>query len=247
MTALAERYRSKYFCHDEHPYRRFEREVAGLLLPTHTLLDAGCGRTAPVLTKYRGSAHRLIGIDLVDFTVPIPGVELYKRDLSSTGLEAESVDLIMSRSVVEHIREPAAVLSEFARILRPGGRFVFLTANLWDYASLVAAVVPNRLHPWIVAHTEGREEHDVFPVEYRCNTRRAVMRAASIAGLSVQRFDYLGQYPSYFMFNGALFLLATAYEKFITAYRPLHWLRGWILCTLAKPERGSPASSAAAQ
>lgn len=235
MTALAERLRVKYFGTDEHPYRRFERDVERLLKPTATVLDAGCGRTAPVLGKFRGKAGRLIGIDVVDFPARISGIELYKTNLASTGLEDASIDLIMARSVMEHVSDPMTVYSEFARVLRPGGHFVFLTANLWDYASLIASAIPNRFHPWIVARTEGREEQDVFPIEYKSNTRRAIRRAASHAGLTVERFEYLGQYPCYFMFNGALFLAATAYEKLIGSCRGLNWLRGWILCTLSKP------------
>jgi SAM-dependent methyltransferase len=234
VTELAKRLCERYFGDATHPYRVFEQHVNRFLQPDHTLLDAGCGRTAPVLAGYRGKAQRLIGIDVVDFTLSIPGVELYKRHLTNTGLPDSSVDIIMARSVVEHIVDPIAVYREFARVLRPGGQFVFLTANLWDYASLIAAVVPNRFHPWIVAHTEGRMEEDVFPVAYKSNTRRSIRRAANAAGLGVQEFMYLGQYPSYFMFNGALFFIAAWYEKLITAGPALNCLRGWILCTLVK-------------
>jgi len=238
MTALAERLCRRYFAHAEHPYDAFEREVRRSLRPQGTLVDAGCGRTAPVLVKFRGRAARLIGIDVVDFTEWVEGVELYQRDLADTGLESGSADVVMARSVMEHVTNPLAVYAEVARVLRPGGRFVFLTANLWDYASLIAAAVPNRLHPWIVAHTEGRREEDVFPIEYRSNTRRAIRRAAAASALHIERFEYLGQYPAYFMFNGALFLLATAYERLISAIPPLNCLRGWILCSLCK----SPAA-----
>lgn len=234
MTALAERLRQRYFGKDLHPYRLFEQEVNRFLKPEHTLLDAGCGRTAPVLATYRGRAARLIGIDVVDFTESIPGIELYKGDLSKTGLPDASVDIIMARSVMEHVADPVAVYREFARILRPGGRFIFLTANMWDYASLIAAIVPNRWHPWIVARTEGREEEDVFPIEYKSNTRRAINRSAAAAELRVERFSYHGQYPGYFMFNGALFFIATGYEKLISSTSLLQWLRGWILCTLQR-------------
>jgi len=239
MTVLSERLCRRYFAGAEHPYDAFEREVARALRPQGTLVDAGCGRTAPVLVKFRGRAGRLIGIDVVDFTQRLDGIELYQRDLADTGLESGSVDLVMARSVMEHIPDPVAVYAEVSRVLRPGGRFVFLTANLWDYASLIAAAVPNRLHPWIVAHTEGRREEDVFPIEYQSNTRRAIRRAAAASALRLERFEYLGQYPAYFMFNGALFLLATWYERMIAAIRPLNCLRGWILCTLSKP----PATS----
>jgi hypothetical protein len=120
------------------------------------------------------------------------------------------------------------------RVLRPGGHFVFLTPSLWDYASIIAKCVPNRLHPWIVSRTEGRAPEDVFPVCYKTNTRRAVHRWARDAGFSVQSFRYLGQYPSYFMFNGFLFLLATAYEKTISRFETLGFLRGWLLAVLTK-------------
>jgi hypothetical protein len=74
----------------------------------------------------------------------------------------------------------------------------------------------------------------VFPVCYKTNTRRAVHRWARDAGFSVQSFRYLGQYPSYFMFNGFLFLLATAYEKTISRFETLGFLRGWLLAVLTK-------------
>jgi SAM-dependent methyltransferase len=143
---------------------------------------------------------------------------------------------VISRSVMEHVTDPAAVFSEIYRILKPGGHFIFLTANLWDYASLIAKTVPNRWHPYIVAKTEGRNECDVFPVAYRANTRRAISKWARSAGFDTISFRYLGQYPSYFMFNGFLFLLATGYEKLISKTSALQCLQGWILVTLQKPE-----------
>jgi SAM-dependent methyltransferase len=235
MTALAERLLERYFRSWEHPYVSFEREVGRRLHSRAVVLDAGCGRTAPILSNYRGKAARLIGIDLVEFPRPIEGLELYRRDLSDTGLPDETVDIIMCRSVIEHIEDPARVYAEFARILKPSGSLVFLTANFWDYASLIAAIVPNRFHPRIVARVEGRAEEDVFPIRYRSNTRTAIRRWAAGAGLQIERFSYLGQYPGYFMFNGALFFLASWYEKLLAAVPALHCLRGWILCTLVKP------------
>lgn len=235
MSELAERLRQRYFGTQEHPYRSFERAVDNLLPTGGTILDAGCGHGAPILSKYRDRAGRLVGIDVVDFDAQIPGLELYKRDLQSTGLADSSVDLVMARSVVEHLEKPLEVYQEFGRILKPGGHFVFLTANLWDYASLIAKAVPNRFHPWIVARTEGREERDVFPVQYKSNTRASVVRWTRESGLELESFQYLGQYPCYFMFNGFLFFLATGYEKLISRFDSLAFLRGWILVVVRKP------------
>ena len=239
MTKTAEKFRQRLFGGDEHPYITFEREVQRVLAPGATLVDAGCGRTAPVLRKFRDLASCCIGIDLEEFPEPIPGIELRRGDLARTGLPASSVDVIMARSVMEHVTEPEQVYAEMRRVLRPGGHFVFLTANLWDYASLIAKAVPNRLHPWIVARTEGRAEADVFPTAYKTNTRRDVFRLAGQSGLEVVRFSYLGQYPAYFMFNGALFLAASLYEKTISRFESLHFLRGWMLVTLRIPPQKS--------
>ena len=225
----------RWFGSDAHPYRVLESRVAASLGPDSTLLDAGCGRTAPVLSKFRGRAGRLVGIDLVDFTQPVDGCDLYQRDLANTRLPDASVDVVYSRSVFEHLDNPAAVLEEFDRILKPGGRCLVLTASLWDYATIIARLVPNRLHPKIVAQTEGRAPEDVFPTRYRCNTRGAVQKCASAAGLKVDSFEYLGQYPAYFLFSPTLFTIASGYEKLIRRFRPLHPLLGWILFSLRKP------------
>jgi SAM-dependent methyltransferase len=226
----------KYFGHEVHPYRVLEGRVESQLRPDATVLDAGCGRGAPVLLKYADKARRLVGIDLVDFTCTDPRLELHKTDLAHTPLAPSSVDVVYSRSVVEHLADPTAVFAEMRRILRPGGHFIFLTANLWDYASIAARLIPNRFHPAIVARVEGRAEEDTFPIQYKANTRRAVQRHARAAGLEVERFEYLGQYPNYFMFSAPLFLLGTAYQKTIQRFRPLHFLQGWILVTLRKPD-----------
>jgi SAM-dependent methyltransferase len=235
VTELAQRLKDRYFANSEHPYRTFERVVAQHLRPEDTLLDAGCGYTAPILCKFRGQAARLIGVDLVDFDQEIDGIELLRRDLASTGLADASVDVVMCRSVMEHLTDPVNVYKEMHRILRPGGCFIFLTGNLWDYAAIIARIIPNRFHPWIVAKVEGREERDVFPVAYKTNTRRQVERLCRDSGLAIDQFTYHGQYPSYFMFNGALFLIATWYEKLISRFEALRFLRGWILVVLRKP------------
>jgi SAM-dependent methyltransferase len=235
LTELAERLRERYFGGQTHPYVVFEDTVSQLLRPEHTLLDAGCGRTAPVLVKYRGRADRLIGVDLVEFdAAACAGLEVYKGDLVSIPVATSSVDVVMARSVMEHVEQPLETYREVFRALRPGGHFVFLTANLWDYVSIVSRLIPNRFHPWIVARTEGRAEHDVFPIQYRTNTRGAVRRFSAQAGFELREFRYLGQYPAYFMFNGALFFLATGYEKLISRYETLAPLRGWILAVLRK-------------
>lgn len=234
MTALSEKLLRKYYRDSEHPYCLFEARVGELLSPSAVLLDAGCGRTVPVLRKFLGRAARLIGVELVDFTEVPPGIETHNADLAHLPLPDASVDLIMSRSVFEHLVDPKSVYREFSRVLKPGGRIVFLTANLWDYGTVVARLIPNRFHARIVKAVEGRPEEDTFPTAYKTNTRGAVDQLAAQAGMRVEAFDYLNQYPNYLMFNGALFYLGVVYERLTSRFDCLRFLRGWILVTVRK-------------
>lgn len=241
MSPLAIRLRDRYYDSAAHPYRVFERHVQSLIGPrTQALLDAGCGRTVPVLKTFLGKVPRLIGVELVDFTDVPAGIEVHNADLASLPLPDASVDLIMSRSVFEHLTDPEAVYAELARVLRPGGRIVFLTANFWDYGTQVARLVPNRFHAKVVRTVEGRPEEDTFPTAYKTNTRADVQRLAAGAGLRLERLDHLSQYPNYLMFNGLLFALGMGFERLISRFDALKGLRGWIMVTLQKPDGAAP-------
>ena len=235
MSELAQRLLNRFYDDSEHPYRIFERRVDALLPLQGVLLDAGSGRTVPVLRRFVGRAGRLIGVELVPFTDVPPDIETYNADLAALPIESASVDVIMSRSVFEHLTDPQPVYREFMRVLKPGGALIFLTANMWDYGTLAARAIPNRFHGRIVRRVEGRKEEDTFPTAYRTNTRGDVRRLAREAGFAVESFDYLSQYPNYLLFNGALFFLGMCFEKVIARFEALRLLRGWILVTLRKP------------
>lgn len=236
MSRLARYFLDRYYKSDQHPYRIYDREIEKHLAEATVVLDAGCGRSAPTLAKFRNRGKTLIGIDLVEFR-DVPGdITTLQGDLTNIPLPDGSVDLIISQSVFEHLSEPRLVYQELARILRPRGLVIFLTANMWDYGTAVARLIPNRFHAKIVAAVEGRAEEDTFPTQYRTNTRGEIERLARNANLEVASLEYLNQYPNYFMFNGILFFLGMLYERLTSAVGYLAPLRGWILCTLRKPE-----------
>lgn len=226
---------NRYYPPSTHPYRQLENEIQCHLRLESTALDIGCGRSAPLLSTIKGQAKRLIGVDVVDFTVSDPALELWRSDVTAmTQITSASVDLAFSRSVMEHVDDVTRAYAEINRVLVPNGTYIFLTPNFWDYASLIASVVPNALHGRIVRATEGRDEEDVFPTHYKSNTRRSIQRLAAAAGFSVEKLQYLGQYPAYFRFNPMLFHLGCVYGKLLERFPALHGLLGWILCVLRK-------------
>ena len=200
-----------------HPYKVYESAILKHISSESVVLDAGCGRTAPVLQKLVGYGKYLIGIDVCGLQKAKGNDSLYllKSDLQTISLRDNSVDVVISRSVLEHIGNPEKAYREIHRILKPGGHFIFLTPNFYDYTSLLAKMIPNRFHSRIVRLTEGRDEDDTFPTYYRSNTGRDVKKLAKTTGFQVTRIDYLGQYPSYFMFSPMLFILGTVYDKMI--------------------------------
>ena len=105
--------------------------IRSLLRPTDTALDAGCGSTLPFLELHGGSARFFVGIDVERPSEPVPPrTAVALANLTGLPFPAATFDLVISRSVVEHLADPAEVMREIARVLKPGGRFIFTTPNL---------------------------------------------------------------------------------------------------------------------
>lgn len=233
--STADDLRRKYFKDEDHPYNIYEKLINSALKPDWVLLDAGCGREAPVLRKYTGKVGKLIGIDCEEFASPIPGIELVRGDIGNMdSIDSNSIDMVISRAVLEHIQNPELVLKEINRVLKLNGNFVFLVPNLYDYSSIISLLVPNKYHPQIVSKVEGRKVDDVFPTYYKINTKKSVYDIAKLSGFKIDKFEYVGQYPHNLMFNKYLFLVGTCYEKLLERFEFLSFLRGWILVHMIK-------------
>ena len=219
-----------------HPYQVLERRVRAQIHPEASVLDIGCGRRAPMLRPFRGQAAHLYGIDLVDFALDDDGLILARESVCHMpSIASASIDIAYSRSVMEHIDDVVAAYTEIFRVLKPGGKYVFITPNMYDYSSIIARLVPNKYHARIVNRVEGRDEDDVFPTYYRSNSKTTIRKVASEVGFSVEELDYLGQYPCYMTFSRPLFWLGCLYEKMLASARPLHCLQGWLFVVIAKP------------
>jgi SAM-dependent methyltransferase len=227
--AILDRLSQRLFPSSSFPRRIFQVLIRTRVRPGDVVLDAGCGRDAA--SAELCSAGTYIGVDLER---PRFRGNALQGNLENLALRTESIDLAISDSVLEHVADPSVVFGEIHRVLKPGGRFIFLTPNLWHYTALVAYMVPNRWHPRIVRQTEGRNEVDTFPTLYRCNTAGAIRRF-SLGRFRIARLQYLTQYPNYLSFNTALFALGSLYEKTLPGWLPP--LRGWLLVELLKESR----------
>ena len=118
---------------DSHPYRVLERAILRHVDTDQTVLDLGCGRGAPALVRLKAHAKTLIGIDLVEFEIADPKLLLIKGNVCDMpAIASASIDLAYSRSVMEHIENTMAACTEINRVLKSGGKYIFLTPNAWD-------------------------------------------------------------------------------------------------------------------
>ena len=188
------------------------------ILPTHgTCLDIGCGRGVAFddtgssyrarLHDLRGPTRKVIGIDVDEVGVENPSLDEFR--LLTLGkawpIESASIDVAMARTVLEHVPNPHEFFAELHRVLKPGGMFAINTTNLLGYPGLISACIPNRFHTAVISRVQpGREDKDVFPTLYRCNTKWAIERAARRAGFDVAVYGWTSE-PNYFAFSSVLF------------------------------------------
>jgi SAM-dependent methyltransferase len=224
---LYERYYAGRKFHDS-LYRQLIQQY---LEPGARVLDAGCGRYLKFCREFSTVAH-VVGIDLertfqTDNRQAPHGV---CGDLGALPFPSDCFDMVISRSVVEHLEDPPRVFREFFRVLRPGGKVVILTPNKYDYVSIIAAITPYRLHRFLVSRIFRVPEDDVFPTLYRANTLSAIRKAMTAAGLVERETDTINHYPAYLM----LFRLGVLYER-LTSLHMLRSLRSSILGVFERP------------
>lgn len=93
-----------------------------------TVLEAGQGSTG-FSHFYRQLFDQVYGVDLSDYSAFHPGVETIVADLTEgIPLPEQSIDLVVSHSVLEHVRDVPAVLASMDRVLKLGG-YAFLTVS----------------------------------------------------------------------------------------------------------------------
>lgn len=130
-----------------------------------TVVDLGAGEATlrariPKGVRYlaldRGIGHAGWDYSRLDVVCDALGVPL--RDAS--------VDLVLSKQVLEHLQEPIAALKEMRRILKPGGRLLLSTNQQWP---------------------QHQQPHDYFRY-----TSFGLRYCCEQAGLSVERLEPMG-------------------------------------------------------
>jgi len=78
----------------------------------------------------------------------LPNVIASKGGLDTTNLPSSSVDMVFVCDTYHHFDQPAQMLKDFFRILKPGGELVIVDFNL----------VPGKSREWILKHIKKTKE-----------------------------------------------------------------------------------------
>jgi SAM-dependent methyltransferase len=154
-------------------------------------------------------------------------------NLEQLPLESGTFDVVIAELVLEHLQNPKAVFKEIARILAPGGRFIFVTPNRWGIYALLSSIIPFTLRRMVAEQVYNRKLDDMFPTLYRVNTIGDVRRACGLH-LEVEQLYMWDNFPFFVLPFHSITRLTANYITFTSKHKRLEPLRGTIIGVLTK-------------
>jgi 2-polyprenyl-6-hydroxyphenyl methylase/3-demethylubiquinone-9 3-methyltransferase len=182
--------------HEINPLRLgYVDRIAGL--SGKTVLDVGCG--GGILTEsMAGLGAKVTGIDLADKSLQVAKLHLLEsgkkveyRKIAVEELAASqpaSFDVVTCMEMLEHVPDPAGVVTACAQLVKPGGHVFFSTLNRNPKSYLFAIIGAE-----YVLNMLPRGTHDfakfIKPSELAQWCRDAGLNVADITGMSYNPLD----------------------------------------------------------
>lgn len=113
------------------------------------LLEVGCGIGTDLVRFARGGA-KVIGVDLAETAVRLAKSNLEQHgasgavlvgDGASLPLPDQSVDVVYAHGVLQYAADPTGIVAEARRVLRPGGRAIFMVYNRVSWLMALSRVM----------------------------------------------------------------------------------------------------------
>jgi SAM-dependent methyltransferase len=213
----------RYVQHFESSIEKAVAAFAASLEPGARLLDAGAGEAA---YKHHFAKQRYCGLDLGvgDAAWNYSSLDVV-GDLAMLPFRDATFDACLNVVTLEHVPEPARVVTELARALAPGGRLLLIAPHEWE---------------------EHQQPHDYYRytrygLEYLLRQAGMIEISISPVGgffrlLSRRMLNALQFFPGPFMFVAAFFLVPPA--LILPLFEPLDRRRNFTLgyiCSARKP------------
>jgi ubiquinone/menaquinone biosynthesis C-methylase UbiE len=200
-------------------WRRFEAEARRTLatLPLgSSAVDLGGGRRCVYADALPDrAAVRLVAVDVSaeELALNADVDETVLADAGHLPFPDGSIDLILSRAVLEHVPDVPQAAREMARVTRPCGVSLHFLPGRYALFAIAARALPFgallRLLHAVSPATRGEVE---FDVHYDHRHPAAIERAFREAGFRDVRVETCWAAPGYFEPVVPLFLMVSAYE-----------------------------------
>lgn len=219
-------------------WSEFERAAVALVRaqqPGATVLDVGGGRRCIYAAALApGSGVRLVAVDVsaAELAANTDVDEVCVADIARELPFAErSVELILSRTLLEHVEDVPAAVANMARVLAPGGVTLNFLPGRYSLFGMAARLLPFgpllRFIHWARPATRGQIEFDVHydrchPAALERTFRACGFRRVSVTPCWAQ--------PGYFEWFVPLYLAHALYEwvvrrldiRLLAAYMIVH-------------------------
>ncbi len=173
------------------------RYLRPLLPPSGSAIEIGAGSGRLLIRLGLERPYRLVALDYAPYSIRAVRANLSAArraghvlfgDARSLPVPDAGFDVVLSGGLLEHFRDPAPVLAEMARVLRPGGLF---------YADIVPRKVS--LYRWAERARMAGDEYLSDGIYESDLGKRAWTELLRAAGLRDVRVISAGVYPPYTM------------------------------------------------
>lgn len=216
-------------------------DFLGVILSADALvLDAGCGRQGIYATSGLNRKHfrrALVGVDRVATGNPYVD-QKHVGDLARLPFRDLSFDVVLCEWVAEHAEHPRRVLAEFARVLKPGGHLVVITANKRNPLVRFGWLMPTSWKDFLLGRLLGQADEDLFPLFMRFNERDDMRRIAADSGCEEVLFRSYPN-PEYFRWNDWLLAFVLQLQEWTRSWR---WIEPYRMYLLAAYRKGPPTA-----
>ena len=137
------------------------------------LLDVGCANgDFPRFMRRQG--WEVEGVEIALHSKPIFDFTVYQQEFQDIPVDGPRYDAVTAWAVLEHVHDPKAYFKKAGRVLKKGGRFVFLVTNFKSLSSrgLYLEDVPRHLY-FFTEETVKKylEEAGLVLIQKECSNR----------------------------------------------------------------------------